>query len=160
MTYSTGLVFVIDTAEYAGNFEREMCAWITGIIGDCGVGRETADAASYTMSEALQGWCYDNIIQVPDEHGCARPVTVWRVPKGIHEGNGQNNGVGIYVEDAPGGQILAEMKDRARYFCDNFRKDGGVPSRFAGFRDDPIPLTGFRLVSVRMVENTLYMDDA
>jgi len=35
--------FIIDTNEYAGNFEREMCAYCTGQIGDCGVGEEEAE---------------------------------------------------------------------------------------------------------------------
>lgn len=32
--------FIIDTNSYAGNFEREMCAYLTGQVGDCGVGDE------------------------------------------------------------------------------------------------------------------------
>ena len=32
--------FVVDTDTYAGNFEREMCAFMTGITGACGVGKE------------------------------------------------------------------------------------------------------------------------
>ena len=36
-------LFVIDTDSYSGNFEREMCAYCTGQIGDCEVGIEHAD---------------------------------------------------------------------------------------------------------------------
>ena len=32
--------FIIDTDQYAGNFERELCAWTTGQIGECEVGKE------------------------------------------------------------------------------------------------------------------------
>ncbi len=32
-------LFVIDTDTYAGNFEREMCAYVTGQIGECEVSR-------------------------------------------------------------------------------------------------------------------------
>ena len=33
-------VFIIDTNQYAGNFERAMCAYCTGMIGQCEVGEE------------------------------------------------------------------------------------------------------------------------
>ncbi|KKK83825.1 hypothetical protein LCGC14_2789530, partial [marine sediment metagenome] len=35
---SDSWIFIIDTDSYAGNFEREMCAYITGRVGECGVG--------------------------------------------------------------------------------------------------------------------------
>ena len=38
-------LFVIDTDIYAGNFERQMCAYITGQIGECEVGKENAELA-------------------------------------------------------------------------------------------------------------------
>ena len=38
--YGDSIAFVIDTKQYAGNFEREMCAHITGHIGECEVGRD------------------------------------------------------------------------------------------------------------------------
>jgi len=38
--------FIIDTDQYAGNFEREMCAYLTGTVGECGVGDEFAELFS------------------------------------------------------------------------------------------------------------------
>jgi len=35
-------IFVIDTDYYAGNFERNLCAYATGYVGECGVGRQMA----------------------------------------------------------------------------------------------------------------------
>lgn len=35
-------IFVVDTEQYAGNFERGMCAFMTGMLGECGVGSEEA----------------------------------------------------------------------------------------------------------------------
>ncbi len=35
-------LFVIDTDTYAGSFEREICAYVTGQIGECEVGKEEA----------------------------------------------------------------------------------------------------------------------
>jgi hypothetical protein len=31
-------LFIVDTDSYAGNFERCMCAYMTGQIGECEVG--------------------------------------------------------------------------------------------------------------------------
>lgn len=31
---------IVETNRYVGSFEREMCAFMTGHIGDCGVGRK------------------------------------------------------------------------------------------------------------------------
>lgn len=36
-------IFIIDTDEYSGNFERDLCGYITGCVGDCEVGQEYAD---------------------------------------------------------------------------------------------------------------------
>jgi hypothetical protein len=45
------LLFVVDTDTYAGNFEREMCAYITGQVGECEVGEEIAKAARMMLIE-------------------------------------------------------------------------------------------------------------
>ena len=155
---STGTVFIVDTTEYAGNFEREMCAWITGQTGDCGVGQLAANAAQGSMSVALSEWCEDNIRRVADDHGCARPATLWATPKGIHKGKGSFTSVGIYIHEIPPPAILTEMKERARVFCNTFQHVGGVPSRFSTTTHKVIPLTGFRIVKVRMIEDILLQE--
>lgn len=35
-------IFIIDTDSYAGNFERELTAYITGVVGGCEVGDDFA----------------------------------------------------------------------------------------------------------------------
>ena len=37
---SNSYTIIIDTDEYSGNFEREMCAYCTGQVGECEVGEE------------------------------------------------------------------------------------------------------------------------
>lgn len=39
----TNYSIVIKTNQYAGNFERELCAHLTGIVGECEVGEEYVD---------------------------------------------------------------------------------------------------------------------
>lgn len=48
--------FIIDTEQYAGNFERQMAAWITGMIGGCGVGEEMARQANRQLPGTTQKW--------------------------------------------------------------------------------------------------------
>lgn len=66
------VILIINTNQYAGNFEREMCAYVTGQVGDCGVGEEMI--VDYPNDEYL---FEELVLQVPDEHGCYRPCSIW-----------------------------------------------------------------------------------
>ena len=41
---------IVDTENYAGNFERELVAYATGCYGDCGVGDGEAEDAREDMT--------------------------------------------------------------------------------------------------------------
>jgi hypothetical protein len=86
---------IVDTNKYAGNFEREMCAYATGQIGECGVG---ADEVDENMPHAK--WWDDHVIDQEDE-GCYRPVALSPTPGYINDGMG-----GHYV-DTPENRELA-----------------------------------------------------
>lgn len=73
----TEWTFVIDTDDYAGNFEREMCAYITGCTGECGVGSEFSELVRKEIAKDILEKFDEYIANVPDEHGCNRPVTIW-----------------------------------------------------------------------------------
>lgn len=65
---------VVETDSYAGNFEREMCAFMTGHIGECEVGLKEQEL--YLLK-------YDPIKEITDEadeHGCYRPVEIVCTP--------------------------------------------------------------------------------
>lgn len=72
-------IFIIDTDSYAGNFERDMCAYVTGIIGDCQVGEEFADLYNKEVNAGggEESVFIDYVEQRPDEHGCCRPTYCW-----------------------------------------------------------------------------------
>lgn len=74
--------FIIDTDSYSGNFEREMCAFMTGRVGDCGVGGNFTDGVEVM----------DDVVDVEDE-GCWRPVTIYPTPTYY------NNGLGFSFRD-------------------------------------------------------------
>jgi hypothetical protein len=88
-TVGTDYLFVIDTDEYAGNFEREMCAYLTGRVGDCGVGDDFAELFHKEVpnGDAL----FENVASVPDEEGgCCRPATVWPSENWLNDGYGHH----------------------------------------------------------------------
>jgi hypothetical protein len=72
--------FIIHTNSYAGNFEREMCAFITGQIGECSVGHKLVD-------NEISDKFHQYICQVDDD-GCKRPVTIYPNPKYSNNGLG------------------------------------------------------------------------
>ena len=107
-----GYVVIIDTDKYAGNFEREMCAFITGQIGECGVGDvEQSTALNELDSESIE-WFQDNVAQMGDEHGCARPATIHATP-----GRPAYNSVGIYLYSRLPVNITNVIKKRATEFA-------------------------------------------
>ena len=66
--------FVVDTESYAGNFERELVAYMTGEIGVCEVGKKIAAIAKKELWAHEEGkrtrrWLKRNVIQIADEHG-------------------------------------------------------------------------------------------
>jgi len=80
-------LFIIDTNLYAGNFEREMCAYLTGHVGDCGVGDDYAEKFRKETKKDPDEF-FHNVIQEPDEHGCRRPATIWENPGWFNDGMG------------------------------------------------------------------------
>lgn len=85
MKLTKGYGFVIDTNEYAGNFERRMCAHITGRIGECEVGGE------FVVDSVMD--LFSNVIDVEDE-GCSRPCSIYPTSGRYNNGMGFNYSIG------------------------------------------------------------------
>lgn len=81
-------IIVIDTEQNAGNFEREMCAYITGQYGECGVGDSIAQKVAADIQH--YHWWTSNIRAEPDDNGCRRPVTIYPTPGWFNNGNGKH----------------------------------------------------------------------
>jgi len=88
----------IDTNEYSGNFEREMVAFITGQIGECGVGEENAVLAEKSLPKIVTDWFSENtIFTLDDNNGCSRPAEIVPTPGWSNDGNGKHvKGEGKY----------------------------------------------------------------
>lgn len=84
-------IFVIDTEHYAGNFERELTSYITGQVGECGVGDDMAKLYQSEVDEKdhdkFDGW----LDHRPDEDdGCCRPCAIYPTPGWFNHGMGEH----------------------------------------------------------------------
>ena len=103
-------LFIIDTDTYAGNFERQLAAYCTGVVGECTVGTEEATLFKQECPDRSD---ITNIVdQKADEHGCFRPVTIWETP------GYWNDGLGSEWPDSEWGSekaIKAYQKSQTEY---------------------------------------------
>lgn len=95
---------VIKTNQYAGNFERELCAHLTGIVGECEVGEEYVD-------EAIEEIFEESVAQMPDDNGCRRPVSL-----GSQNEGATGHDVVIYFEYEPTKEQVEIIKERLLTF--------------------------------------------
>lgn len=76
-------IVIVDTDSYAGNFERDLVAWMTGLVGDCEVGEEYAELArAESAALGFDDGCFGlpEAIQVDEQgNGCWRPASIWEV---------------------------------------------------------------------------------
>ena len=116
----TTYYFVVDTESYAGNFEREMCAFMTGQVGECGVGQKAAAIFEEDCGEDLLEEMEDLIGAENDDRGCCRPAKIYPTPGWF------NNGVGgHYKENDPGVMKRAQEEhdvEVQRYADNTIRK--------------------------------------
>lgn len=124
-------LFVVDTESYSGNFEREMIAWVTGQIGECGVGEENIDP---NMPADLLEWCKDCVLSQPSDRGCNRPAAIWPTPGWYNDGWGGHlpvtnespprrftayQSVVCPMDALPPKAIFDALTERAKLFCDD-----------------------------------------
>lgn len=132
MDLKNGYGFIIVTDSYAGNFEREMCAYLTGQIGECGVGSEFVSLLEDSRPE------FDNMIQVADEYGCYRPVEIYAGK------NEKYNSLIIYFEEMPSADQIQFMKENAK----NFSDARSETSSFYDKEKDKIEILDFKMLQV------------
>lgn len=103
-------IFIIDTDEYAGNFEREMCAFCTGTVGDCEVGHKERKMFVEDCGKDKAEKMLEMLDQQCDDHGCFRPASI---------GGNKNKSVYIYFYDKPCKEDIAMIKTRAERFSNS-----------------------------------------
>lgn len=152
--------FIIDTDQYSGNFEREMCAYLTGCVGGCDVGKEYVNLRPEPMD-------FDDLLRwEPDDNGCFRPCEIWETPGFWNDGNGKHYKTGegpekkikhpayqsviIYFQDRPTLAAIHYLKERAYEFSDVRRKKNSAFS----YKTEKIKILGFRLYIKTIREET------
>jgi len=130
-TPKSGFGLVIKTSEYTGNFEREMCAFLTGHVGECEVGNDLTRVLPNKPD-------FENLQQVPDEHGCHRPVSLDEIDP---------NNLIIFFESKPTQEQIDWIKEHAQEY-DTIRRTKG---RMAQFYKDAkkIEVLGFGLIEYK-----------
>ncbi len=135
--------FIIDTESYAGNFEREMCAYCTGEIGECGVGDNMASLFQKEMElgDEDEGPFAKKILQRADEYGCGRPVSIWPT-KGWF-----NNGMGGHFRDGQEPEALEHRNQEYRNYGDkkpySTNEEANEKHRRDWYEKQPQPLGKF-----------------
>ena len=125
----SGYIFVIDTDEYAGNFERHMCGYLTGITGDCGVCVEAAkrfakDMGLNFVNERVVNNPFADIVQNVSEDGCYRPCSIWETPGWYNNGQG-----GHFKSDSDDSLALGEyVKSVEKYYGDLINNVAKLPT--------------------------------
>jgi hypothetical protein len=147
-------VFVVDTDHYAGNFERPMVAYMTGAVGECEVGQEEADLFE---ENGLFLELTDKTSHELDDHGCARPASIWTTPGRYNNGNGKHfdgnptgagkypayESVAAFFSERPTDEEIEFMKQRAHEYVEYKHQ-----TRPAYFKDESqIRIKGFRLIT-------------
>ena len=146
-------IFVVDTDQYSGNFEREMCAAVTGKVGECEVGNELAIKYCKENNIGDDDEYNEHVILMPDDHGSMRPCSIWTTPGWVNNGNGKHlrdntsqakglktkypayNSVAIFMDRKPTPSEIEDMKVRAFAFA------------MAQTNSRKINIEGFRLIT-------------
>jgi hypothetical protein len=138
-------VFVIDTEQYAGNFCREMCAFVTGRIGECRVGFDFYKLYQKQTHKLPMS----KVLEVMDDHGVCRPCSIWLKPGSINTETEnvkdyERNycSVAIFFLTKPTKKEMDFIMERALLFGKTF------PEGFHGYETksfSKINVTGFRL---------------
>lgn len=156
-TDHSGYLIIIDTDSYAGNFEREMCAYLTGQFADDGVGEDIGEEMRDSEEIKHIEWWDEHIAPVEDEKGSEfyRPCDIYPTEGATKTivFNGKNveqteyNSVAIFTDIVPPKKVLNELVKRAKKFCENREQvyeDAGLylPDGF----DKPMTYLGVRIL--------------
>lgn len=156
-------IVTIDTSHYTGNFERQLCAYVTGQVGQSIVGEEMVPLAQKEMKHL--SWWEDNICPQEGSQGSEvyTPCTIWpsedinHIGEKVEPSNNRSPGyysVAIFVEEFPPQEVLEEMMQRAKYFCENtktlYSAEHHINSQATLGKAKNIEVTGVRFITPEM----------
>lgn len=126
---------VIDTNLYAGNFEREMCGYVTGVWDEDTHGGDQAAV----FHQEVSGDPFAEIVELrpDDDHGWMKPEAIAQTPPKFHN----HNSVAIHLSEVPPENLIELIKSRAHKFA----AEGKVFDR---------PVEGLKILGFRLLEQT------
>jgi len=134
----TEYILRIETDRYAGNFDKDMCAYITGLIDANNCGYEMAKIfKSDNVDESISEWFDDETIFIQDEHGAYRSVQMYGPPN--------YKSIEVRFCSLPTTEILDFIYNRACNFCNR----DIVPDRFNNY---PTKIVKMELVKEDIVK--------
>lgn len=151
-------VFIIDTDSYSGNFERPMCAYLTGVTSECDRHEEYVELYKQEMGIEEVYEHNEHILFIPGEFG-ETPVSIYPTPGWFNDGHGNHykddenkeysgnkyplyQSVGIFMDRKPTDEEIKVLKKRANKF--QLLKD---------YNKDKTPkILGFRLIQMKTTE--------
>ena len=133
--YSAQYEFIVDTDSYSGNFERELCAYITGHWDNESHGNHQAEIFKEEVGD--HDPFEDYITYAPtcdDDMPILAPECLEITPK-KYGAAGSYNSVGIFFHKMPPPELIQLMKDRAYKFAkEGLVFDKPVNLKILGFR--------------------------
>ncbi len=161
-------VFVIDTEQYSGNFEREMCGYLTGQID-----RDYPDSHGSKEAKIAQGELSEEVLEYfdqyiphcleePDDLPIHTPQLIYPTPGWYNTGGGTHikgdppagkkgypayQSVGIFFDERPPVHIVEILKERAQKFNDYWPSQGVLGCK--------VGVTGFRILEETVKVNTV-----
>ncbi len=125
-------LFIIDTDSYSGNFERELCAYVTGHWDQDTHGRSQAE--KFTEEEGEPNPFEDYIECCSDEYGRLTPQCLEATPKELHVANHYSS-VGVFFNKKPTPELISILKRRSYKFAEQgLIFDRPVELKILGFR--------------------------
>jgi len=143
---------VVDTDTYAGHFERELVAHMTGHVGDCGVGDALAAAARAELPSRVREWADAHVVKLPaaDEQRCCRPAGLVPTPGWF------NTGLGDHFPDGTSTEVVRAAYEKAARAELAYRADGLERQRASAIMRPDIEAIDAALVEAReWTENLL-----
>lgn len=144
-------LFVVDTNKYAGNFERELCAYVTGQVGESERGRNLAMLAREEIPAHMLERVEDNIALRQTDNNAHEYAHIFPSNKYVSDGNDNDvlrteenaethpypayMSVAIYFDDLPDKEIRDLLAHRARKaFDERYITQDGEQIALEGFR--------------------------
>lgn len=122
--YSTKIL-IIDTDKYSGNFDRQLCAYITGQVGGCGVGEEEAEIAKKELDQGIIEFFDQQSVERCDEDGEYHVCSIWETPGFFSDGTGNYWPISAPEEEVRKSYLESRKQTIDRYIAinENFLKE-------------------------------------